>query len=538
MPNYVEADVSAAIDAVLEGTGLRAAARLHGVPRQTLADRILGRQTNIEANQPNQRLSPALEKRLVEFILKQELIGYALTHAQIKSLAQNILKSGGDSRPLGRHWMDGFFRRNPELKTKKGIRIEYKRVDGASPENIDIFFKRLAEVSWIKPCNTYNADETGIMEGMGVNGLVVGSSEMNPKGSYVKGSQKRTWTSIIECISATGKALTPLVIFKSATIQEPWFARDFGEPWAFTNSENGWTSNDIALEWLEKIFLDETEPKDPSESRLLIVDGHGSHATDEFMYNCFRENIFMIFLPPHSSHVLQPLDLGVFSALKRAYRKFLGNLVMMTDSAPVGKLNFLRCYSRARSEALSVQNIKAGFRGTSIFPRNKVKAGGSRQVLAPRPATPVPPMEASPHEIHTPKGRLDAQKLLDNIRGKSPSTRLVFRKLVKALELKDAELAISNEKIRALEVEAEKNRASKRRKAVEKDPNSRFITIGDVIAAREGQEAAISRRKPRRVPEEHGEDMAEVQEPQVRRSDRIRVPTKRAIEVDDFSEDS
>src|SRR5436190_4911448 len=538
MPAYTEADVSAVIDEVLDGVGLREAARKYNIPRQTMADRILGRKTNSEAKESKQRLSPDLEKKLVGFILKQESIGSALTHAQIRSLAGKILKNGGDSMPIGRHWLDGLFRRNAEIKTKRATRIDYKRVNGASPENINLFFLRLAEFSWIKPCNIFNADETGIMEGMGVNGLVVGSTKSNPKGTYVKGNQDRTWTSIVECISATGQALTPLVIFKAKSIQAQWFARDFNQPWEFTNSVNGWTSNDIALEWLEKVFIPETAPSDPSEARLLIVDGHGSHTTDDFMFDCFQQNIFLVFLPPHSSHVLQPLDVGVFSALKRAYRKHLSDLAVLTDSTPVGKLNFLRCYAKARKEGLTAQNIKAGYRGTGIYPRNKVKALGSRQVMAPpRSATPEP-IAAAPFEFRTPKGRRGAQKLLDNTSMKTPSTRLAFRKLTKALEMMDAELAMAQNNIKGLELQNEKFQASKRRKKVPKDPNERFVTINQVIAARESMGVAADAQEGVESLDEDGNEGDATQAPPPRRSGRIRVPSKRAAEVDVYCEDS
>jgi hypothetical protein len=62
----------------------------------------------------------------------------------------------------------------------------------------------------------------------------------------------------VECISALGVALDPLVIFKVKSIQEQWFKKDFlikYPNWYITFSENGWISNDIAIEWLEKIFL-------------------------------------------------------------------------------------------------------------------------------------------------------------------------------------------------------------------------------------------------------------------------------------------
>jgi hypothetical protein len=60
-------------------------------------------------------------------------------------------------------------------------------------------------------------DESGIMEGQGVNGLVVGSTEKRSIQKKQPGS--RAWTSFIECVSATRKALTPLVIFKGKTVQ-------------------------------------------------------------------------------------------------------------------------------------------------------------------------------------------------------------------------------------------------------------------------------------------------------------------------------
>src|SRR5437667_705595 len=134
------------------------------------------------------------------------------------------------------------------------------------------------------------------------------------------------------------------------------------------------------------------------------------------MYLCFRENIYMLFLPPHTSHALQPLDVGVFSSLKTAYRRYIGDLAAQTDSSPVGKLNFLRCYSKARKDAFSEKNIKAGFQGTGIYPQNKVRVLSSRQVIAPpRQATLEPPQEL-PTIIRTPHSRLDAQKLLNSIR--------------------------------------------------------------------------------------------------------------------------
>jgi hypothetical protein len=72
----------------------------------------------------------------------------------------------------------------------------------------------------------------------------------------------RAWTSFIECISATGQALKPLVIFKGKTVQQQWFPTDIDkyDNWQFTASDNGWTSDKTAFEWLEKVFIPSTTP--------------------------------------------------------------------------------------------------------------------------------------------------------------------------------------------------------------------------------------------------------------------------------------
>ena len=217
-------------------------------------------------------------------------------------------------------------KRHPAIKTKLGCRTDWERINAATPENIKHLFSLYETVSWIPPWQRYNADEGGIMEGQGINGLVIGSSQEKPNTVPVKTINARTWTSIVECVSALRVALDPLVIFKAKSIQEQWFKKDFLAKyprWHVTFSENEWTSNDIAIEWLEKVFLPQTQPEDSADVQLLIVDGHGSHTSDEFMTMCYLNNIYLLFLPAHTSHALQPLDLGCFSSLKTAYRRLI-----------------------------------------------------------------------------------------------------------------------------------------------------------------------------------------------------------------------
>jgi hypothetical protein len=50
-----------------------------------------------------------------------------------------------------------------------------------------------------------------------------------------------------------------------------------------------------------------------------MLDCHGSHLTPEFDRFCAQSLIVPICMPAHSSHPLQPLDVGCFEFLKRSY---------------------------------------------------------------------------------------------------------------------------------------------------------------------------------------------------------------------------
>jgi hypothetical protein len=53
--------------------------------------------------------------------------------------------------------------------------------------------------------------------------------------------------------------------------------------------------------------------------RILIVDGHGSHLTEDFIDYCNTNKIHLMVFPPHSTHSLQPFDVVMFSLLSKAY---------------------------------------------------------------------------------------------------------------------------------------------------------------------------------------------------------------------------
>jgi hypothetical protein len=110
--------------------------------------------------------------------------------------------------------------------------------------------------------------------------LVLGSSDPRRR-AFLKGSQSRTWTSFIEAATADGRLLKPGIIFKGKEFQKQWFIDEFSKiaDWYYITSDNGWTDNHIATEWLKEVYLPQTQPADESDVRLVILDGQGSHVS-------------------------------------------------------------------------------------------------------------------------------------------------------------------------------------------------------------------------------------------------------------------
>ena len=218
------------------------------------------------------------------------------------------------------------------------------------------------------------------------------------------------------------------------------------------------------------------------------------------MYLCFRHRIRLLFLPPHTSHVLQPLDLAVFSPLKTAYRKVLGNINQFSNSTVIGKRYFLQCYQKARSEALSGQNIRSGWRAAGLWPVSMAKPLLSPLLVGNTSYTTSDPAKAEPEgssrAFYTPRDTIrgsdiiwstprksvefkEQVRLANLLEENTVTQRQLFRKVRKAFDRKDVQVAVLERQVEALQAQLEAARPRKRRK-VDLSPNSRFATIEDI----------------------------------------------------------
>src|SRR6266699_2818066 len=140
MPSYTENAFTAALNAVDRGDPIRRVARDYGIPRTTLQHRLTGRQPKTTAHTFQQKLSPVQESRLAEWIRVQDALGLGPTHAQIRTFASRILLAGGSTAGVGKHWLKGFLRYNPSVRTLQTRCIDIACVNGAIIEVIQVWF--------------------------------------------------------------------------------------------------------------------------------------------------------------------------------------------------------------------------------------------------------------------------------------------------------------------------------------------------------------------------------------------------------------
>src|SRR5437762_2001425 len=153
--------------------------------------------------------------------------GYPIPVKFLRSLAQVIVRQRSSAfhihltddavKPPGKNWPQGFYKRHPELKSRRVKALDWSRHDHNIYNKVAHWFtvigKELNDPAILRE-NVYNMDETGVLLSV-FNSLKVltGEDDLSYKGAGVK------WTLItaIECISADGRSLHPLIIWPAAT---------------------------------------------------------------------------------------------------------------------------------------------------------------------------------------------------------------------------------------------------------------------------------------------------------------------------------
>ena len=96
----------------------------------------------------------------------------------------------------------------------------------------------------------------------------------------------------------------------------PDLMKDKSHDAAGTVTASGWSNAQVFRENLQDHFMKHVQGLDSSEPILILYDGHRSHFSLDLIEWAKTNNIILFVLPPHCSHILQPMDVGCFGPSK------------------------------------------------------------------------------------------------------------------------------------------------------------------------------------------------------------------------------
>lgn len=211
-------------------------------------------------------------------------------------------------------WFTKFCERHTlTLKHGRVTPMDPRRILSENTEAITKWFNDNRNVMEGVPAeDMYNVDESGFDSIVTFDTRPMGSRKVTPRKIDVG---KSTHISVIDCISAEGAQVPPMVVV--AKRGPLWLknlekeAENSHRNWAFRYQENGYADSVIFLEWL--MHFDKCTRKGTvAHPRVLFLDGFREHFSNEILKYAEENEITLVAFPPKLTHLIQPLDVFFF----------------------------------------------------------------------------------------------------------------------------------------------------------------------------------------------------------------------------------
>jgi len=131
-----------------------------------------------------------------------------------------------------------------------------------------------------------------------------------------------------------------------------------------------------------KLLDEATREQANGRPRLLHVDGHESHISYELLTYAIANNIIILGYPPHMTHILQGLDLVLFSILKNSFYDLVQKFVQLHGKDP-GKDDMIDLLTPCIESAFTEEHILAAWHASGLRPVDPSAIDSS--LLAPEP---------------------------------------------------------------------------------------------------------------------------------------------------------
>lgn len=410
--NYTENEIESAAALVTNSKmSIYQAAKTSGIPWSSLKRYLKNKEENDVYHLPKlgrQFVLPVeLEQKLLKYILEMQELGFGLTVSHVQKIAFNLARSIGKEHLFSENmksatkWWWKSYKNRYGLSLRVPENLSSYRASMGNPVMIDDYFSKLNQLLTtlgIKnyPERIWNVDETGLSYVVKPNRVIaaIGKRYVYNR-SY--GEKGETHT-VIGCVCADGSWVPPFIIFKGVRWNDD-LKKDCLPNVQVKLSAKGWVNSELFYEWFT-FFLESIPPARPV---VLLMDSHCSHVTPAVIDLAKANSIYIITFPAHCSHILQPLDVGVYKSLKAHWSKSLNTYMRDHPFDRPNRSNFHQIFNTPFISSFSGTNIKNAFRKAGVVPldRNAI----SQEALAPSKLTDksvaTSSLTVQPEESHT-----------------------------------------------------------------------------------------------------------------------------------------
>ncbi len=288
-----------------------------------------------------------------------------------------------DSEDPSNDWIKSFNERNG---TKKVVStdLERNRVEMGTSGNVTSWFENSydkVDLSKYDPKMIGNADESMLTTKSRLMCIV----KKDERYAVIKDDQNTEHITILSLVCTNGDYMPPMMVFKLKTLPTNLDELVKLGKFIWASQENGWIDIDNFKNWVKEVIkwikLRRLIHGLPNDSKfLLFLDGHSSREHSESLKLFSENHIDVMLFPSHCSHLLQPLDVGVFGPFKKYLkvwkRKFYGTTIKWIGEGSVSnhseqRVKLILAAINALHQAMAFTHVERGFRLTGIWPRDK-----------------------------------------------------------------------------------------------------------------------------------------------------------------------
>ena len=234
-------------------------------------------------------------------------------------------------------------KRQRSLVIRKVTPIEESRMH-IDEVQLNEYFETLASlINHIPADFVINLDESGFQKYVDARkSYIVLPENIDINHFPVQRNEKRI--TLLGAITASGRTLKPLLILGRKTIDLELFECGFTPDIVdYAYSATGYMTEDIFIKWINRTLIPyynaiRVKHSKENQAGVIIMDNCSAHSSEIINEILITNGIFCMPLIPHSSHLTQMLDVGIFGTAKVNQQRIRGNSTLSIQTNQILKM--------------------------------------------------------------------------------------------------------------------------------------------------------------------------------------------------------